>query len=238
MVTNPIPTTISTPPPGGGSGFTMEQSAMDALQQQADELSAGYQEVSSKLSGQTLAGNAFGTVGTFAAEAFNASNGRSVELAGKAASALGLVGEGLKATAQTHLEADRAGGEQFARIEPAEIAERPQGAPAGGAGGPGAPQGPPVTPTEQVPGVPDGGGAPSRTDGPPVTPTADVPGADGTTHASKSTGPETPTGQMPPTPTIPNTPAGTSSTPGGGGSAEDTRAAAARTPAAPVQSTP
>ncbi|WP_447009000.1 hypothetical protein ACRAKJ_15385 [Saccharothrix sp. DSM 118769] len=236
MVTDLSPTTIVTPPPGPGgeSGFTMEQSGMDALQQQADQLRTGYEEVSSKLSGQSLAGNAFGTAGAFAVEAFNASNGRSIELTGRAASALGLIGEGLRATAQTQQQADHAGGEQFAKLEPAQIAEKPQGAPADSPGGTAAPQGPPVTPVQDVPGGPagsGGGGGVPTPEGPPVSPTGQVPGADGTTHASKSTGPEAqtaqgtlptgqgggaptgqaatlPTGQMPPTPTptIPNTP--------------------------------
>ncbi|KOX20505.1 hypothetical protein ADK67_29955 [Saccharothrix sp. NRRL B-16348] len=213
MVTNLTPTTISTPPPGGGSGFTMDESAMDTLQHQADDLRTGYQEVSSALSGQTLAGNAFGTAGTFAAEAFNASTRRSVELAGKAASTLGLVGDGLKATAQTHLEADRASVEQFAMVDPAAIADAPQGAPAGGPNGTPTTQGPPVTPTQDIPGGSTGGGGgggnPSQ---PPVTPTQDIPGANGTTQASNYTGPDASAGQA----GVPSGQAGGPSGQGGG----------------------
>ncbi|MEU4769857.1 hypothetical protein AB0H12_42230 [Actinosynnema sp. NPDC023794] len=196
MVTNLTPTTISTPPPpGGDSGFTMDASAMDTLQQQADDLRTGYEEVSSKLSGQGLAGNAFGTAGAFAVEAFNASNHRSVDLTGKAASTLGLVGEGLRATARTQQEADRAGGEQFAAVEPATIANGPQGAPAGGPNGAPTTPGPPVTPTGTIPGdAGSGAGAASQPGGPQVPPTTDIPGADGTTQASDYTSPE-PTGQ-------------------------------------------
>ncbi|XVS67325.1 hypothetical protein ACQPYE_15085 [Actinosynnema sp. CA-299493] len=243
MVTNLTPTTISTPPPpGGDSGFTMDPAAMDTLQQQAGDLRTGYEEVSSKLSGQVLAGNAFGTAGTFAVEAFNASNTRSVELTGKAAATLGLVGDGLKATAQTQQEADRASGEQFATVEPAMITEGPRGAPAGGSAGTPTPQGPPVTPTQEIPGGSgSGSGNASPTPGPQVPPTTDVPGANGTTQASAYTetpagqsgtptgqgsgtptgqgggaptgqAAGTPTGQMPPTPPMPGTPTADSPT--------------------------
>ncbi|MFJ6674991.1 WXG100 family type VII secretion target [Actinosynnema sp. NPDC091369] len=205
MVTNLTPTTLSTPPPGGGSGFTMDESAIDSLQQQADTLRTGYQEVSSTLSGQTLAGNAFGTVGTFAAEAFNAAHGKSVELAGKAASTLGLVGEGLKATARTHLEADRANGEQFTSLERAEITDGPQGAPSGGPTGTPTPQGPPVTPTEQLPGA-SGGGNPSQPASPP-------PETSGTTTGQNSTPP--PTTQPAPVPDFPEVPDPQAATPTG-----------------------
>ncbi|MCC8246582.1 hypothetical protein [Saccharothrix luteola] len=231
MVTDLTPTTISTPPPpGGDTGFTMDASAMDTLQQQADDLRTGYEEVSSKLSGQALAGNAFGTAGAFAVEAFNASNHRSVELTGKAASTLGLVGEGLKATAHTQQEADRASGEQFASVEPDTIANGPQGAPAGGPDGTATTQGPPVTPTETIPGGgASGTGTASQPGGPQVPPASDIPGADGTTQASDYTTPDptgqgggapagqgggaptgqtagVPSGQMPPTPTMPGAP--------------------------------
>ncbi|TQM84901.1 hypothetical protein FHX81_7364 [Saccharothrix saharensis] len=206
MVTNLTPTTISTPPPGGGSGFTMDESAIDSLQQQAENLRTGYQEVSSTLSGQTLAGNAFGTVGTFAVEAFNASHGKSVELAGKAASTLGLVGEGLKATARTHLEADRANGEQFTSFDSAEITDGPQGAPSGGPTGTPAPQGPPVTPTEQLPGA-SGGGNPSGPAGPP-------PETSGTTTGQSST-PPPPTTRPAPVPDFPEVPDPQAATPTG-----------------------
>ncbi|MFE9746704.1 hypothetical protein ACFYOT_17520 [Saccharothrix saharensis] len=205
MVTNLTPTTLSTPPPGGGSGFTMDESAIDSLQQQADDLRTGYQEVASTLSGQALAGNAFGTVGAFAVEAFNASLGKSVELAGKAASTLGLVGEGLKATAQTHLEADRANGEQFTSLESAEITDGPRGAPSGGPAGNPTPQGPPVTPTDQLPGA-TGGGNPSQPAGPP-------PETPGTTTGQSSTPP--PTTQPAPVPDFPEVPDPQAATPNG-----------------------
>ncbi|PSL55712.1 hypothetical protein B0I31_1043 [Saccharothrix carnea] len=184
MVTNFSPTTISTPPPGD-SGFTMDPAAMEGLQQQADELRTGYLDVSSSLSGRTLAGNALGTTGTFATEAFNASLRTSVELAGKAASTLGLVGEGLQATAQTQQEADRSGADQLTKIEPGGPAQSPPGAPAGGAGGGAPSQGPPVSPVESVPGG------------------TSQPGPEGTTQTSQSTAPGggAPTDQVPPAPT-------------------------------------
>ncbi|MFD0201910.1 MULTISPECIES: hypothetical protein [Saccharothrix] len=208
MVTNFSPTTISTPPPGGGPGFTMDSAAMEGLQQQADELRTGYQDVSSSLSGHTLAGNALGTAGTFATEAFNASLRTSVELAGKAASTLGLVGEGLRATAQTQQEADLSSADHLTKIETGEPAPSLPGAPAGGAGG----------------------GAPSQ--GPPVPPVENAPGADSTTQTSQSTGAGggAPTGQVPPAPTGSGAPTGgapTSPPVPSGGTPEQTASAGA-----------
>ncbi|MEV8441421.1 hypothetical protein AB0425_28915 [Actinosynnema sp. NPDC051121] len=252
MVTNPSPTTLSTPPPGGGSGFTMDQSALDALRQQADDLRTGYQDVSSGLSGHTLAGNAFGTVGTFAVEAFNASHGKSVELTGKAASTLGLVGEGLKATAQTHLEADQANGEQFTSMESTALADKPVSAPTGGAS---ASQGPPDSPggsASAFQGPPDSsGGDASASQGPPDSSGGSASAFQGQTGspgggASAPQGPpDSPGGsattQAPPPPIPEPSGAGAGAPTGQAGAAPtpppptaETTTAAARTPAAPA----
>ncbi|MFD7658730.1 hypothetical protein ACFV4N_32550 [Actinosynnema sp. NPDC059797] len=260
MVTTPPPTEVGTYSPDG-SGFTMEQSAMETLQQQADSLRTGYQEASSRLSGQGLAGNAFGTAGAFAAEAFNASAGRSVELVGRAASTLGLVGEALKATARTHQEADRANGDQFARIDPTHTAGPPLGAPGGGGGGTPAPQGPPVASPGDLPGGPgNGGGAPFQTGGPQTTPTGDVPRPEDTTRTSTTAGPEAftaqggvptpqgagaptgqpggiPAGQLPPTPMTSGI-AGPPTAPGGGSAEAGTAAARASSTPAPTSTSP
>jgi type II secretory pathway pseudopilin PulG len=212
MVTSPSPAEVGTYSPSG-SGFTMEQSAMETLQQQADELRTGYQDASSKLSGRRLAGDAFGTAAAFAAEAFNASTDKSVELAGKASSTLGLIGEALKATAQTHQEADRANGDQFAEIDPSGTAGMPSGTSAAAGGAPPPPQ---VPSPGEIPGSP-GTGSPSQ-QGTPMeaahrpADTTQTTGAEalsaqggaGGVPASQVGG--IPTGQMPPTPAMPPIP--------------------------------
>ncbi|GAA2690874.1 MULTISPECIES: hypothetical protein [Actinosynnema] len=224
--TNPAPNPDGSPPrtapppppsaapsgPTGSKGFSMSTNSMETLRRQADDLRTAYGDMAGKLSGQRLGATALGVLGMPAVLALNSSNGKSVERAKQAGDTFGQVGDGVKATADTHFSLDRYSGSQFDGIVTGTTAKPPAGAPGGG-GKPGGPQGPRASQVENVPGdpgatgthvprpqgpattgvtpVPGDPGAPGghtpRPQGPQVTPAQPVPGDGGVTSAASST---------------------------------------------------
>ncbi|AXX31491.1 Basic proline-rich protein precursor [Actinosynnema pretiosum subsp. pretiosum] len=202
---SPPPPPSSAPSgPTGSLGFSMTANSMETLRRQANDLRAAYGDMAGKLSGQRLGATALGMLGMPAVLALNSSNGKSVERAKQAGDTLGQVGDGVKATADTHFSLDRYSGSQFDGIVTDTTARPPAGAPSGG-GKPVVPQGPATSQAENVPGDP---GAPApripQPQGPPATGVTPVPGDGGTTSAAA----DTPGAQGPQAQPVPTAPGG------------------------------
>ncbi|ACU37994.1 hypothetical protein [Actinosynnema mirum] len=203
--TAPPPPPSSAPSgPTGSLGFSMTANSMETLRRQANDLRAAYGDMAGKLSGQRLGATALGMLGMPAVLALNSSNGKSVERAKQAGDTLGQVGDGVKATADTHFSLDRYSGSQFDGIVTDTTARPPAGAPSGG-GKPVVPRGPATSQAENVPGDP---GAPAprtpQPQGPPATGVTPVPGDGGTTSAAA----DTPGAQGPQAQPVPTAPGG------------------------------
>ncbi|WP_157767755.1 hypothetical protein [Actinosynnema pretiosum] len=125
----PPPPSAAPSGPTGTKGFSMSMNSMETLRSQADDLRTAYGDLAGKLSGQRLGATALGVLGMPAVLALNSSNGKSVERARQAGDTFGQVGDGVKATADTHFSLDRHSGSQFDSIVTDTTAKPPAGAP-------------------------------------------------------------------------------------------------------------
>src|SRR5690349_18538126 len=129
---NPAP---SAPPPtgtgGGGptgnTGFSMNDSSMQGLQNKAGDLGSRLASISSGLRGLNFSGNALGPIGLFAVPALNASNDNAVAQADKGAKAFTDVQSGIKATHQTVVNTDTSQGTNFKSFDTSTTAKPPPG---------------------------------------------------------------------------------------------------------------
>ncbi|WP_440900003.1 hypothetical protein, partial [Actinosynnema sp.] len=133
MSRRPAPTSDSG---GAGSGFSMNQSDMETLRKQAEDLGSSYKEIAAAITGASLSGNAFGQVGAEAVERFNVSSAKGGMHLDKISMTMGKVAGGIQATAQDHAQTDDSNNQEFAGINTETDAQAPAGA--GGAGGSGA----------------------------------------------------------------------------------------------------
>ena len=114
--------------PTGNSGFSMNESSMQGLQNKAGDLGSRLSSISSGLRGLNFSGNALGPIGLFAVPALNASNDHAVSQADKGAKAFTDVQSGLKATHQTAVNTDTNQKTTFNSFDTSTNAKPPPGA--------------------------------------------------------------------------------------------------------------
>src|SRR5690606_10285611 len=93
--------------PTGNSGYSMNDSSMQGLQNKAGDLGSRLSSISSGLRGLNFSGNALGPIGLFAVPALNNSNENAVTQADKGAKAFTDVQTNLKATQQTSQQVEQ-----------------------------------------------------------------------------------------------------------------------------------
>ncbi|NKE63795.1 hypothetical protein FXN61_46670, partial [Lentzea sp. PSKA42] len=138
---NPTPSPSAPPPTGtggggptGNSGYSMNDSSMQGLQNKAGDLGSRLSSISSGLRGLNFSGNALGPIGLFAVPALNASNDNAVAQAEKGAKAFTDVQSGIKATHQTAVNTDASQSSNLKSFDTSTNAKPPPGSTGGGFG--------------------------------------------------------------------------------------------------------